>query len=122
MNSFDGAWHAVFGSALAGNGVVLLRNGTILGCDNQYFYEGTYKVAGDAAIEAWVKVSHYAGDRPVSIFGEFGSATLESYQAELDGTLRADGRLHLKCAMNGDPDRELAVMLTRMIPKPARKA
>jgi hypothetical protein len=40
-NDFDGAWYAVFGAQLGGEGIVLLRNGFILGCDDQYFYEDT---------------------------------------------------------------------------------
>ena len=85
-NDFDGAWHAVFGAQLSGEGVVLLRNGFILGCDDQYFYEGRYVLDDDGGLRALVKVSHYAGDRAVSIFGEFGPfATLESFQAELRG-------------------------------------
>jgi T3SS negative regulator,GrlR len=63
----------------AGEGIVLLRNGFILGCDNQYFYEGRFEVDGDGGFRALVTVSHYAGDRAVCIFGEFGpSATTRS--------------------------------------------
>ncbi len=117
MNSLDGAWHAVFGSALAGEGIVLLRNGTVLGCDNQYFYEGNYEPAGDSGIQARINVSHYASDRPTSIFGDFGPLTLKRYHAELRGALTADGSLHFRGAMNGDPDRELVVTLTRLVPR-----
>jgi hypothetical protein len=63
---------------------VLLRNGFILGCDDQHFYEGRYVLDDDRGFRALVKVSHYAGDRAVSIFGESGPfATLESFHAEL---------------------------------------
>ncbi len=65
-NDFDGAWHAVFGAQLGGEGIVLLRSGFILGCDDQYFYEGRYVVDEDGGFRALVKVSHYAGDRAVS--------------------------------------------------------
>jgi hypothetical protein len=67
-NDFDGAWHAVFGAQLGGEGIVLPRNGFTLGCDDQYFYEGRYVFDDDdGAFRALVKVSHYAGDRAVSI-------------------------------------------------------
>jgi hypothetical protein len=85
-NDFDGAWYAVFGAQLGGEGIVLLRNGFILGCDDQYFYEGRYVLDDVGGFRALVKVSHYAGDRALSIFGEFGPfATLESFHAELRG-------------------------------------
>ena len=74
------------GTLLDGEGIVLLRNGFILGCDDQYFYEGRYVLDDDGGFRALVKVSHYAGDRAVSIFREFGPfATLESFHVELRG-------------------------------------
>jgi T3SS negative regulator,GrlR len=86
-NDFDGAWHAVFSAQLDGEGIVLLRNGFILGCDDQYFYQGRYVLEDDGGFRTLVKVSHYAGDRAVSIFGEFGPfATLESFHVELRGS------------------------------------
>jgi T3SS negative regulator,GrlR len=104
-NGFDGAWHAVFPPQLGGEGIVLLRNGFILGCDNQYFYEGRY-VLDDGGFRALVKVSHYAGDRAVSIFGEFGPfANLESFQAELRGDQDSNGTLQLSGGVTGDPTR-----------------
>jgi hypothetical protein len=33
-SDFDGAWYAAFGAQLGGEGIVLLRNGFILGCDD----------------------------------------------------------------------------------------
>ncbi len=119
LNGFDGAWHPIFAAQLGGEGIVLLRNGAILGCDNQYFYEGSYELDGAGTFRARVKVSHYAGDRAVSIFGEFGPfATLESFQAELRGVRDSNGRLQLNGDVTGDPDRRLAVILTRLVPKP----
>jgi hypothetical protein len=59
INKVDGAWYAVFGSKLAGDRMVLLRNGTLLGCDNQYFYEGVYELGDDGTLRARIKVSHY---------------------------------------------------------------
>ena len=125
-NDFDGAWHAVFGAQLGGEGIVLLRNGFILGCDDQYFYEGRYVFDDDdGAFRALVKVSHYAGDRAVSIFREFGPfATLESFHAELRGAQDSNGTLQLSGGVTGDPDRRLdvAVALTRLVPNPVRQA
>jgi hypothetical protein len=51
-NDFDGAWHAVFGAQLGGEGIVLLRNGFILGCDDHYFYEGSYVLDDDGGFTA----------------------------------------------------------------------
>ncbi len=39
METFDGAWQADFGSALGGRGIVLLREGRVMGPDNPFFYE-----------------------------------------------------------------------------------
>ena len=50
-NDFDGAWYAVFGAQLGGEGIVLLRNGFILGCDDQYFYEGRYVLDDDGGLQ-----------------------------------------------------------------------
>ena len=107
-NDFDGAWYAVFGAQLGGEGIVLLRNGFILGCDDQYFYEGRYVRDDDGGFRSLVKVSHYAGDRAVSVFGEFGPfATLESFHAELRGAQDSNGTLQLSGGVTGDPDRRL---------------
>jgi hypothetical protein len=48
MNQFDGAWRAVYAQSLWGEGLVLLRSGKLLGCDEQYFFEGNYSVSDDA--------------------------------------------------------------------------
>ena len=120
-SDFDGAWYAVFGAQLRGEGIVLLRNGFILGCDDQYFYEGRYVRDDDGGFRALVKVSHYAGDRAVSIFGEFEPfATLESFHAELRGAQDSNGTLQLSGGVTGDPDRRLdvALKLSRLVPNP----
>jgi hypothetical protein len=116
INNLDGAWYAAFGSKLAGDGMVLLRNGTLLGCDNQYFYEGAYELGDDGRLRARIDVCHYACDQPVSIFGSFESLTLERFQADLQG-VEVAGRLLLNGTVNGDPERTLAVSLTRFLPK-----
>src|SRR6266446_2216160 len=124
-NDFDGAWHAVFGAQLGGEGIVLLRNGFILGCDDQYFYEGRYVLDDDGGFRALVKVSHYAGDRAVSIFGEFGPfATLESFHAQLRGAQDSNDTLQLSGGVTGAPERRLdiALKLARLVPNPVRQA
>jgi T3SS negative regulator,GrlR len=124
-NDFDGAWYAVFGAQLSGEGIVLLRNGFILGCDDQYFYEGRYVLDDDGGFRALVKVSYYAGDRAVSIFGDLGPfATVESFHAELRGAQDSNGTLQLSGGVKGDSDRRLdvALTLTRLVPDPFRQA
>ena len=102
---------------------MLLRNGFILGCDDQHFYEGRYVLDDDRGVRALVKVSHYAGNRAVSIFGEFGPfATLESFHAELRGAQDSNGTLQFSGRVTGDHDRRLAVALTRLVPNPVRQA
>jgi hypothetical protein len=124
-NDFDGAWHAVFGAQLGGEGIVLLRNGFILGCDDQYFYEGRYVLDDDGGLRALVKVSHYAGYRAVSVFGEFGPfATLESFHADLRGAQDSNGTLQLSGGVTGAPAKRLdvALKLIRLVPNPVRQA
>ena len=107
----------------SGEGIVLLRNRFILGCDDQYFYEGSY-VLDDGAFRALVKVSHYAGDRAVSIFRDSGPfATLESFHAELRGAQDSNGTLQLSGGITGEPDRRLAVAvaLSRIVPNLVRQ-
>lgn len=123
INDFDGAWYAVFTEQLGGEGIVLLRNGFILGCDDQYFYEGRY-VLDDGAFRALVKVSHYAGDRAVSIFRVSGPfASLESFHAELRRAQDSNGTLQLSGGITGEPDRRLAVAvaLSRIVPNLVRQ-
>jgi hypothetical protein len=48
-NDFDGAWYTVFAAQVGGEGIVLLRNGFILGSDDQYFYEGIYVLDDNGA-------------------------------------------------------------------------
>jgi hypothetical protein len=113
--NLDGAWQADFGSDLSGQGVVLLRNGKVLGCDHQYFYDGTYETEGNGTIKAHITVEHYAGE-PRSIFGDFGpSVALVGYRVELHG-VAVGGRVQLNGTINGDPDRALVIMLTRLMP------
>jgi len=101
---------------MGGEGLVMLRNGDLLGCDNQYFYQGSYELDDDdRRLTAVVKVSHYAGDQPVSIFGTFDSLTLESFQAELEEVYVA-GVLRLHGTVTGDPVRKLLVSLMRLLP------
>lgn len=116
MGRFDGAWRAVFGSELAGEGIVLLRNGTVLGCDHRYFYQGNYETASDGSITARIRVEHYAGE-PLSIFGEFEDLTLVSYQTELRG-VEVAGAVQLNGTVTGDPGRALVVTLIRLLPNP----
>jgi len=114
----DGAWQADFGSDLSEQSVVLLRNGKVLGCDHQYFYEGTFSIGTDGTIRAHIKVEHYAG-QPRSIFGDFGTLALVSYQTDLRGVVER-GKVHLMGSINGDPNKTLVVTLTRLMPAPRR--
>ncbi len=60
MNTFDGAWRAVYASELFGDGLVILRNGRAVGCDHRYFFEGTYSMDNDGTLSVHVDVQHYA--------------------------------------------------------------
>jgi hypothetical protein len=79
----------------------------------------------DGGFRALVKVSHYAGDRTVSIFGDLGPfATLERFHAELRGAQDSNGTLQLSGGVTGDPERRLdvAVALTRLVSNSVRQA
>lgn len=111
MARFDGAWEADFGAELGGLGVLLLRRGQLLGCDNHYFYAGSYTIAADGSIQARIKVEHYAGQAHPN----FNFEPSVSYIASLHGVL-ADNRVQLKGIVNGDPERTVLIMLTRLMP------
>lgn len=111
MPRFDGAWEADFGAELGGLGVLLLRRGQALGCDNQYFYAGSYTIAADGSIQARIKVEHYAGQgHPNS-----NVRPSVSYIASLQGMV-VDNRVQLNGIVNGDPERTLTITLTRLMP------
>lgn len=83
MARFDGAREADFGAELGGLGVVLLRRGQLLGCNNQYFYAGSYTAETDGSIQARIKVKHYAGQAHPN----FNVGPSVSYIASLHGVM-----------------------------------
>ena len=65
----DGLWTVEFVSSnRAGQGVVILNNGRLLGGDAGYYYSGTYKVTG-ARIEGIVNVIRF-DPKNLSVFGD----------------------------------------------------
>lgn len=61
--SIEALWTAQFQTAKGwdNGGVVVLETGRVYGGDSQYYYLGTYKMAGEE-IEATLSVTHYFGE------------------------------------------------------------
>ena len=114
-SSLDGLWHALYGSAVGGTGYLLLRKGKVLGCDNQYFIEGSYEVCADGTVKALIAVDHFSGE-PRTIFGDFGFLKLMNYTAELTGKADPFGLIVLAGQVNGNPDLVISVRLARLLP------
>ena len=111
MASFDGAWEADFGTELGGLGVLLLRRGQLLGCNNHYFYAGSYNIAADGSMQARIKVDHYAGlAHPIFDVGPSVSC-IASVRGQMVGN-----SVQLNGTVNGDPERKLVITLTRLMP------
>jgi T3SS negative regulator,GrlR len=114
-NELDGAWHAVYQEALSGEGVVILRSGKLIGCDQQYFFEGDYSALVDGHVSATIHVNHFAGE-PRSIFHRGDTVRLVEYSAKLEGRIEGN-RLLFEGEVDYSPLR-FRVALTRQIPGP----
>jgi hypothetical protein len=115
MIKFDGAWRALYAERLWGEGIVVLHNGELLGCDSQYVYRGNYDTSSGATLTAHLEVQHYAGE-PRSIFGEFGAVRLIKYTADLTSIEVQERVVVFEGTMNGNPDLIFRVRLERLLP------
>jgi hypothetical protein len=114
MVKLDGAWRTRYAQTGWGTGFVVLRKGRLLGCDNQYAYEGTYQTVG-GHLTAHLEVEHYAGE-PRSIFGGFGELTLVQYVADLTATEVGEKVIAFDAVVNGNPNLSFKVRLERLMP------
>ena len=124
-SDFDGAWYAVFGGAARRRRHRAPQEWIYSWLRRPVFLRREIRARRRRGFRSLVKVSHYAGDRAVSVFGEFGPfATLESFHAELRGAQDSNGTLQLSGGVTGDPDRRLdvALKLSRLVPNPVRQA
>ena len=95
--SIDGWYKVQFGAALRGaGGIIRLRNGDIAGADDQYLYEGSYKLSGDQ-ISAKIIVAAYAPNA-ISVFNTHGG----QFELNLTGSYQASAFvLHGKSPVGG---------------------
>jgi len=109
--SVDGLWTTVFsdenGPHTAG-GVILLQRGHLHGGDNNYHYEGTYRVDGDR-IELTLSATHFHGGRS-HIVGDRDAFTLHlggaagEQELELTGSLDDDPEVTIKATLRRQGD------------------
>lgn len=89
--SVEALWTVTFqvesptpGEKWENGGVVVLETGRIFGGDSQYYYVGTFKLAGGDELLGRLKVVHYHGDRRTA-FGDAGPI----FEVDLHGKLVA---------------------------------
>ena len=111
----DGLWYAIYGSSLGGNGCVLLRQGKVLGCDNQYFIEGSYQLSSEGTVTVSVVIEHFSGEAR-TIFGDCEPLTLTKYTVELSGRA-CTSFVVLTGHVEKHPDLVISVRLIRLLPQ-----
>jgi hypothetical protein len=110
MLIMDGLWTIEFGSTAGrfGAGVVVLRDGIIMGGDNGYFYLGTYELLGPREFEAVLNVTPFV-EGIESVFLTLG----RNIQLKLSGALTSDGHATARGYPVAMPDFALGVKLVR---------
>ncbi len=105
----NGLWTAEFGSStgIFGGGVAVLRDGTILGGDGGYYYEGTYEVR-ERTFKATLSVIPFLKNYP-SVF----KTVDETLTLSLVGTLVDDEHLVTQGHPRGKPDLKFGAKLTK---------
>lgn len=111
--SVEGLWTTVFsdenGPHTTG-GVILLQKGHLHGGDNNYHYEGTYRVDGDR-IELTLSATHFHGGRS-HIVGDRDAFTLH-----LSGPV-GEREMALAGHLDDDPDVSVTATLRRQAELP----
>lgn len=81
----EGLWTAEFQSGVggAGSGVVVVRNGTIMGGDAGYYYTGTYSV-DDGKVQVALQIQRYREGHK-SVFGPADNLRL-TLSGSVDGS------------------------------------
>lgn len=109
--SVEGLWTTVFSDASgphATGGVILLQKGHLHGGDNNYHYEGTYRVDEDR-IELTLSATHFHGGRS-HIVGDRDAFTLhlagaaDDQEMVLTGTLDDDPDVAVKATLRCQGD------------------
>lgn len=105
----DGLWTAEFGSTadMFGSGVIVFRDGKILGGDATHFYVGEYKLSGND-FEATIRVSPFI-DGAESIFGTRG----QDLTLGLKGSLTAERQAIAQGQPQGMPNVRFGLKLTK---------
>lgn len=116
INYFDGAWRARYAAALWGEGLVVLRAGKFLGCDQQFFYDGEYSVSDDGRFAGKVHVKHYAGDERDIFQRTDGGPRLVEYSADIEGRIEGNVLRLVGTVMHHDGLSPFPIVLTRVLP------
>ncbi|MGO9060121.1 MAG: hypothetical protein ACLQU2_22480, partial [Candidatus Binataceae bacterium] len=94
-----------------GLGVVVLKDGEIVGGDEQYLYDGTYDLREDGTFNARVAVTH-AGGEATTVFGGFGQLELRDFSLRLEGKLNGP-MVDLMGFIQGHDDLKIGITLKR---------
>lgn len=112
--SIEALWSAVFsdesGPHTAG-GVLLLQHGHVHGGDNNYHYQGTYRIDGEQ-IEAHLTATHFHGGRN-HIAGD-----RDAFGLKLAGSV-GEQDMELAGELDEDPAKRVTVRLRRVAEIPA---
>jgi hypothetical protein len=105
----NGLWTAEFGSTagIFGGGVVIFRDGKIMGGDGSYYYTGQYTLTGNTFI-ATLKAAPFI-DGAESVFRTVG----QELTYELVGSITKEGHAVAQGHPKGMPNLKLGVKLTK---------
>ncbi len=105
----DGLWTAEFGTptGMFGGGVVVFREGKIVGGDATYFYVGEYSQTGEK-FRASLRVAPYIVGAP-SVFSTIG----HEFTLQLEGVLTGPDRATAQGHVTGTSAPKLGVKLTK---------
>ena len=105
----NGLWTAEFGTTtgMFGGGVVVFRDGIIMGGDGTYYYTGKYNLQGKT-LQATLTISPFIQGAE-SVFKTVG----QDLTLELVGSLTEEGRATAQGQARGMPSLKFGVKLTK---------
>lgn len=90
---------------------MVLKDGMLIGGDEQYFYDGTYELRDEGTFDAHVSVTHVAGEA-TTVFGGFGQLQLRDFYLRLEAKLNGPV-VDLMGFIEGHDDLKIGITLKR---------